>query len=143
MRSRLIRHKGGFRWKGTRELLYKPRAPHHKGVRRFPLVAGQEGLQGGCFHLRYFELCPGGYTSLEQHRHVHVIVALRGMGQAVVQGRRLELRPLDVLYIAPGESHRLQNPYQEPFGFLCIVDAQRDRPVLIQQGASCEPRGRK
>jgi quercetin dioxygenase-like cupin family protein len=44
-----------------------------------------------------------------------------------------ELAAGDLVYVAPDEPHQFRNPSAtEPLGFLCIVDAQRDRPVLIQ-----------
>jgi ribulose-bisphosphate carboxylase large chain len=39
---------------------------------------------------------------------------------------------LDTLYIAPEVPHQLTNPYKEPFGFFCIVNAKRDRPKLLK-----------
>jgi len=34
-----------------------------------------------------------------------------------------------VVYIAPGDPHQFRNDEgDEPFGFLCIVNAERDRP---------------
>jgi hypothetical protein len=35
-----------------------------------------------------------------------------------------------VVYIAPNDPHQFRNPEEagEPFGFLCIVNAERDRP---------------
>jgi len=37
--------------------------------------------------------------------------------------------------VAPEEVHQLRNPADEPFGFLCIVDHERDRPVVVASGA--------
>jgi hypothetical protein len=38
-----------------------------------------------------------------------------------------------VLYVAPDVPHQLINPYNEPFGFFCIVDAERDRPRTLDK----------
>ena len=36
----------------------------------------------------------------------------------------------DVVYVSPDEVHQFRNPSPtEPFGFLCIVDAERDAPI--------------
>jgi len=62
-----------------------------------------------------------------------VVVVLKGKGRAMVKGREYELAYLDTLYIPPDAPHQLINESAEPFGFLCIVDAERDRPVVIDE----------
>jgi len=119
-----------FSWTGVPVQEYKPAADHHRGVRRAVLV-GDFGEQTQ-FHLRYFEISPGGFTTLERHRHEHVVVVLRGSGLARIADREHPLAFGDTLYIAPHEVHQLRNPSPtEPFGFLCVVDAVRDRPVEV------------
>ena len=40
----------------------------------------------------------------------------------------------DAVYVAPDEVHQFRNPSAtEPFGFLCVVDAERDRPVSVKR----------
>lgn len=80
------------------------------------------------FHVRYFELEPGGFTSLERHRHAHVVIAVRGRGRVRVAQTHYSMKRLDTIYIAPNQPHQLAAPGRSPFGFLCIVDARRDRP---------------
>lgn len=84
------------------------------------------------FDVRYFELEPGGYTSLERHRHVHVVVCMRGSGVAVLDDASHPLGPGDVVTVAPDCVHRFRNAGAAPFGFLCIVDRDRDRPVPVK-----------
>ncbi len=80
------------------------------------------------FHLRYFEIMPEGYSSFETHKHEHVVIGIRGRGKARLNKRNIDIKFLDVLYINPNTPHRFYNPYKEPFGFFCIVNAKRDRP---------------
>ena len=40
----------------------------------------------------------------------------------------------DTVYVAPDEVHQLRNHGGEPFGFFCLVDAERDAPVPLTQG---------
>jgi ribulose-bisphosphate carboxylase large chain len=109
---------------------YKAAADQHCGVTRSVLVG--EGGEKTAFHVRYFEVAPGGFTTLERHAHEHVVVVMRGRGVAVLGGEEHELGYGDALYVAPDEVHQLRNPSaQEPFGFLCMVDAVRDRPVAV------------
>ncbi len=79
----------------------------------------------------YFELAPGGYSSLEKHTHVHTIIVLRGQGRAVVGHQVFDLAPFDLLHVPPDTPHRWVNESAEPFGFLCPVDAQRDPPQPV------------
>jgi len=80
------------------------------------------------FQLRYFEIEPGGYSSLEKHRHVHTIVVLRGAGRAVVGREVFDVAPFDFVYVPPNVPHQFVNAGAETFGFLCPVDADRDPP---------------
>jgi S-methyl-1-thioxylulose 5-phosphate methylthiotransferase len=120
-----------FRWEGVGEKPYKlaatdERGMSWRGVTRWALASAASIPSG--FDLRYFELEPGGYSSLEKHRHVHFVVALRGRGRAVVGDAVFELEPFAAIYVAPLTPHRWLNAGAEPFGFLCTVDAERDRP---------------
>jgi ribulose-bisphosphate carboxylase large chain len=96
------------------------------GASRQVLVAGSAGAPIG-FDVRYFELTPGGRTNFEQHQHAHVVIGLRGAGRVRLGRRWVRLRGLDACYVAPHTPHELHNDRRSPFGFLCIVDAERDR----------------
>jgi quercetin dioxygenase-like cupin family protein len=96
------------------------------GIQRYRLAGPPE--TPCTFELRYFELDPGGFSSLEKHRHVHFILALRGRGKALVGFELWDLSPFDLLYVPPWTPHRWINEGKDPFGFLCPVDADRDPP---------------
>ena len=81
------------------------------------------------FEVRYFEIERDGYSAFERHAHVHVVVCFRGRGRVRLGDEVHEVGYGDVVYVAPDEPHQFLNPYSEPFGFLCIVDRERDRPV--------------
>lgn len=120
-----------FRWPGVAEHDYKDgqgagRGMGWRGVTRHTLVTPATGR--GRFEQRYFEVAPGGWSSLERHRHVHVVVAVRGRGRALVGDHVIDLAPMDVVETPPFAPHRWTNPGDEPFGFLCTVDGDRDRP---------------
>ena len=57
------------------------------------------------------------------------MVTLRGSGRVLVGDRVIELGHLEVLEIPPSTAHRWVNAGDEPWGFLCTVDAERDRPL--------------
>ncbi|MFQ5628971.1 MAG: cupin domain-containing protein, partial [bacterium] len=72
---------------------------------------------------------PGGYSSLEKHHHAHVIICSRGMGALKLDGEDIILQTNDIAYVAPMQVHQLYNKAKEPFGFYCIVDHKRNRPM--------------
>jgi quercetin dioxygenase-like cupin family protein len=120
-----------FRWDGVDEQAYKfslgdERGMGWKDVTRHTI--GHPDDLGADFELRYFELERGGYSSVEKHAHVHLVVAVRGAGRALVGDAVVDLAPLDALYIPSLTPHRWLNEADEPFGFLCTVDADRDPP---------------
>jgi len=80
--------------------------------------------------LRYFEVGPGGYSTLERHSHVHAVVILRGSGQALVGETILDLAPFDLVRVPSMTWHQFKASREEPLGFLCMVNAERDRPQL-------------
>jgi ribulose-bisphosphate carboxylase large chain len=129
-RNRLYPFKDDFRWKGVKTEKYKTEGDDWAGIARQVLV-GASG-ENTRFHLRYFEIKPGGYSSFESHKHEHVVVGIRGKGKAKLNRRTVDVNFLDVLYVKPDTPHRLYNPYSEPFGFFCIVDSKRDRPVPVK-----------
>ena len=125
--SRVLRWQPGFRWEGVPVEAYKAPADHWCGIRR-TLLAGGRGEQTA-FHVRYFEIEPGGFSSLEHHAHEHVVFVLRGRGEVRLGGEVHQLGFGDVVYVAPQEVHQFRNGADEPFGFLCMVDARRDAPA--------------
>jgi quercetin dioxygenase-like cupin family protein len=120
-------------WRGVPVQQYKPAADHHCGVLRAVLV-GDSGEKTR-FQVRYFEIASGGFTTLEHHRHEHVVVVLRGQGQVRLGTIWHSVGFGDAVYVAPDEVHQLRNTGSEPFGFLCIVDSERDRPVAVDERA--------
>jgi len=80
--------------------------------------------------LRYFEVGPGGHSTLERHQHVHGVLILRGSGQALVGDEVMELQTNDLVTVPPMTWHQFRATEGEPLGFLCMVDAVRDKPQL-------------
>ncbi|MCL5024341.1 MAG: cupin domain-containing protein [Nitrospirae bacterium] len=128
--SRLYRHRGDYSWRGIRKEKYKPKGEDWADIVR-QVLTGSHG-ESTRFHFRYFEISPDGYSSLETHRHEHVVICVRGKGRVRAGKRRHTMCFLDTLYIAPDTPHQLSNPFEEPFGFFCIVNAKRDRPKLLR-----------
>jgi ribulose-bisphosphate carboxylase large chain len=138
-KTRFYKHKGNFTWRGIKTEKYKTEGSHWADVVRRVLIG--EHNASTKFHLRYFEISPGGFSSFEKHKHEHVVVGIRGKGRVICgksestrTDKSYELNFLDTLYIAPHTLHQLRNPYDEPFGFFCMVNAKRDKPKILKKG---------
>jgi quercetin dioxygenase-like cupin family protein len=129
-KSRLYRYTGNFAWHGIKTERYKPIGKDWAKIVRQTLIGNHGETK---FHLRYFEIAPGGFSSFEMHKHEHVVIGIRGKGICVMGKKKYEIGFLDTLYIKPGEPHQLRNISDEPFGFLCIVNAKRDKPKILRQ----------
>lgn len=121
------KHQGAFHWEGVEVLAYKQEgsAPFKDVTRQVlfddPALATQ---------LRYFEVAPGGWTTLERHEHVHNVMVIRGRGRCLVGDEVHELAQNDLVSVPPLTWHQFHAASDEPLGFLCLVDRERDRPQL-------------
>jgi len=128
--SRVVHCRDGFRWDGVPVAEYKAPGTSWNGVSRTTLVGNQD--EQTSFHVRYFEIAPSGYTSLEQHSHEHAVLVLRGRGVVQLGEQTHDLAFGDLVYVAPNEVHQFRNTAAaEPLGFICVVDARRDAGVAV------------
>lgn len=125
--SRILRFHD-FHWQSVEPKAYKDPDANWSDVTRHTLM---EADTDTAFHVRYFEVGPGGYTTHEHHRHEHVVVAIRGSGEVRLEDRWEPIGFGDVVYVAANAPHQFRALGDEPFGFLCIVDAERDRPISL------------
>lgn len=80
--------------------------------------------------LRYFEMDANGFSTLERHEHAHAVMILRGRGQCMVGEEVRAVKQFDLITIPAWTWHQFRAGADEPFGFLCMVNMTRDRPVL-------------
>jgi len=115
------------RWSGVEVMRYKQEgsAPFLDITRQVlfddPDLAAQ---------VRYFEMAPGGYSTLERHQHMHAVMILRGSGRCLVGNRVFEVKEHDLVSIPALVWHQFRAPDDAPMGFLCVVNAERDKPQL-------------
>ncbi|MEQ8195673.1 MAG: cupin domain-containing protein [Rhodospirillales bacterium] len=116
-----------FRWEGVEQLAYK-----EEGEAPFKAVTRQVLFRDPDLkcELRYFEVAPGGHTTLERHEHIHAVMILRGAGQCLVGDDVREVKERDLVTVPPLTWHQLRAGGDQPLGFLCMVNAERDRPQL-------------
>lgn len=129
-KNRIYQHKGDCSWKGIPTEKYKDTEESWSSILRRVLI-GDRG-EDTRFHVRYFEIEPGGFSSFEKHRHSHVVIVIRGKGQIRIGEKTKTISYMDTVYIKGLTPHQLRNPYSEAFGFLCIVNSRRDRPRLLK-----------
>ena len=125
--SKVLRF-GRYRWPVSLTE-YKREAETHHGVTRQTLLGDGAGEGALAFLTRYFEVAPGGHSTLEHHGHPHAVVILRGRGQVVLGDVTHDVAPYDCVYVAPHTVHQFRTVGDEPLGFLCMVDRVRDRPT--------------
>ncbi len=80
--------------------------------------------------LRYFEIAPGGWSTLERHEHAHAVMVLRGRGRCLVGDRVHRIAEHDLVHVPPKAWHQFRAADDAPLGFLCLVNRDRDRPQL-------------
>jgi quercetin dioxygenase-like cupin family protein len=116
-----------FGWDGVEVLAYKVdgSAPFRAVTRQVLFEEAEHGCQ-----LRYFEVSPGGHTTLERHQHVHAVLILRGRGSVLIGSEVREIGEHDLCSVPPLTWHQFRAADDAPLGFLCLVSSERDRPQL-------------
>jgi mannose-6-phosphate isomerase-like protein (cupin superfamily) len=125
--TEIHRRAKGYRWEGVEELPYKEDGRAlFKSITRQVLFADPQ-LDG---ELRYFEMAPGGFSTLERHEHMHAVLILRGRGHCLVGEEVRAIETRDLVTVPAMTWHQFRATQGEPLGFLCMVNAARDKPQL-------------
>jgi quercetin dioxygenase-like cupin family protein len=124
------RQEGPFAWQGVEVRPYKPSdagpGATFKDLSRQVLF---DHADLPC-QVRFFDVEPGGHTTLERHGHAHAVIVLAGHGACLVGHQVLDLRPHDLVDVGAWEWHQFRAGPDDHLGFLCIVNRDRDRPQL-------------
>jgi quercetin dioxygenase-like cupin family protein len=121
------RFAAGYSWDGVARMPYKEDgAAPFKAISRQVLFAEPKL---GC-ELRYFEMGAGGYSTLERHDHMHAVMILRGHGHCLIGNEVRPVKQFDLVTIPSLTWHQFRATAGEPLGFLCMVNALRDKPQL-------------
>lgn len=98
--------------------------PGASGARMRMLVGFPDNAAN--FHMRHFEVAPGGFTPHHQHDYEHEILILRGVGTAKSEQGERAFKAGDVIWVPPNEMHQFLNTGAEPLEFICLIPAPRD-----------------
>jgi len=116
-----------YHWDGVEVMPYKEDARAlFKSITRQVLFADPAQQS----ELRYFEVAPGGFSTLERHEHTHNVLILRGSGRCLVGREVRQIATNDLVAVPPMTWHQFRADAGEPLGFLCMVNARRDKPQL-------------
>ena len=85
------------------------------------LIGPQE--EAPTFHMRHFEVEPGGHTPHHMHDSEHEILVLSGHGAVKSEQGERVIKLGDVIFIPPNEQHQFINTGSEPLQFICLVPA--------------------
>ena len=111
---------GDYRWNAVDLLRYKEDGTSpFRDVTRQTLFRRPD-LRG---ELRYFEVAP-----------THAVMLLRGSGEVLVGENVFAVKTFDLVTVPPLTWHQFRAGTDEPLGFLCMVDAERDKPQLPDDG---------
>lgn len=80
--------------------------------------------------LRYFEMAADGFSTLERHAHAHAVMILRGRGHCLIGSEVKLVETHDLIWVPAWTWHQFRATRGEPLGFLCMVNARRDKPQL-------------
>ena len=98
--------------------------PGATGAKMRMLVGPAEGA--GVFHMRHFEVEPGGFTPHHQHDYEHEILVLKGAGVAQSASGERSFQAGDVIWVPPNEMHQFKNTGSDPLEFICLIPAPQD-----------------
>jgi quercetin dioxygenase-like cupin family protein len=115
------------RWEGVELMRYKD-----AGSAPFRDVTRQVLFQLPELHCewRYFEVAPGGHSTLESHEHAHAVMIFRGHGRCLIGDAVHAVSQGDLVTVPPDTWHQFRAGTDAPLGFLCLVNRERDRPRL-------------
>ena len=118
---------GAYAWESVERLKYKDEGSAlFKDITRQVLFEQPDQAT----QLRYFEIAPGGYSTLERHQHTHAVLILRGHGTVRIGTEMHAIGERDLVTVDPLVWHQFHAAPDCPLGFLCLVARERDRPQL-------------
>ena len=98
--------------------------PGSQGAKMRMLIGPEDGATH--FHMRHFEVDPGGCTPHHQHDYEHEILVLKGEGIAKSANGDRSFSQGDVIFVPANEIHQFQNTGSSACEFICLIPAPQD-----------------
>ncbi len=95
-----------------------------EGAQMRMLVGPEDGATN--FHMRHFEVTPGGHTPHHSHDYEHEIVVLAGEGVANSEQGERSFKAGDIIFVPANEKHQFRNTGADPLKFICLIPAPQD-----------------
>jgi quercetin dioxygenase-like cupin family protein len=96
-----------------------------RNVRMRMLIGPEDGAAN--FHMRHFEVGPGGNTPHHAHDYEHEILVLNGCGIAKTTEGDRPFQTGDVIFVPANETHAFFNTSDERCEFICLIPAPRSQ----------------
>lgn len=77
------------------------------------------------FHMRLFEIEPGGHTPFHSHDFEHEVYILSGNGRLNTEVNSIILEKDSFALVMPGEKHQFENTGNTSFKFLCLIPKEQ------------------
>lgn len=90
-----------------------------RGVRMRQLVGREDGARKTAMHELTFGR--GGFSAKHRHEWDHQLVVTAGRGLAVIDGKKLPLKPGVVLLVQSDEEHQFFQQGRAPLKFLTVT----------------------
>jgi quercetin dioxygenase-like cupin family protein len=88
------------------------------------LVGQADGADN--FHMRHFEIAPGGHSPHHSHDYEHEVLILTGSGVVRSEEGDRSCKTGDVVFVPPDHKHQFVNNGSEPLTFICLIPAPCD-----------------
>lgn len=75
------------------------------------------------FHMRHFEVAPGGHSPHHRHDYEHEVLILTGGGVAKSPQGDRPFKAGDVVFVPANEKHQFVNSGNESLTFICLIPA--------------------
>ncbi len=95
-----------------------------KGVVFRKLIA--ENVDAPNFHMRLFDVAPGGNTPKHTHDWEHDVYVVGGRGKIVLRDRDVPLAEGDAVFVEPNELHQFVNDGDSLLRIICVVPRPED-----------------
>ena len=117
-----------YRWEGVELLPYKEDGRAlFKAITRQTLVLRPRPTAASSAISKWRRTA---FRRLERHEHMHAVLILRGRGHCLVGSEVRPVETRDLITVPPLTWHQFRATQGEPLGFLCMVNATRDKPQL-------------